>query len=499
MSKTQVNSHDAGDYMEGFRGGPPRFLDQGASFFYASGALALLVLGRQIPAELLLFSCVAVALLSFSISKLAASSRSNRELRLRTLLRETRQLYNTVPIGLVVCNGDGVIIDINDTLLEYADRQRQDLIEKGSINELLCSASRKKFWEFVAMSKKNVGWVRNVTLEFKTGSNTSKAMLASICAEFDTSGTHTIKCITADVTEGQETQTSLAETRKTFRRFSEQLENVGVIRCDIEGKINFSNSSACLLLLRRPIDLLGNNISQLYAEQDSSYFQQDMKSAHDFPDRKYSVRRSLTRGNGSSFQGKLSFVTAQTEFGTPGAIVILEDLSEKKMLETWLSKVIATRETTMHLGRCLADMIENLCEMLYVHQPRFTIRKHEHSKDIPAELSDMARHFLNREVFAELLEFSLSTLSLLVHQLNKSIAARDIDNVLMIASLIESIGMKLEFKKLEQSAIELENEISSESWQQIELCAAVVKKEVESIQIAAQRALSGKVPEYATV
>jgi len=475
----------------------PGYLEQAAAILSGSGAAALMLLGRQVPSHQLLPFCIAVSLLMFFIAKLVQETRHRRDERLLTLLAETRQQYNSVASGLVLCSEEGVITDINDTLLEDTCRQRHDLVGKRSINDILSSASRKKFWEFVAMSKRNVGWVRNITLEFMTGLNTGKSLLANICYEMDGSGTASIICSTADVAEVREIETLLAETRTVFRRFCEQLENIGVIRCDFDGKINFSNSNACLILLRHRMDLLGKNTSQLYSQEESALFRQDMKAAHDSPDRKYAVTRRLLRADNSSFLAKVSIIPARTEFGSNGAIIILEDLSDKTIRDSWLANVMSNRESTMHLGRCLADMIENLCEVLYVHQPKFTNRPIECRQDIPTELSEMAQLFSNKQVFAELLNFSVSTLRLLIHQLNKSLAARDMDNVLMIAALIESIGMKLKLKKIEQSCLDLQNEAGSEAWQQIELCAAVVKKEVDSVQIAADAVLDKKEPQYA--
>ena len=223
-----------------------------------------------------------------------------------------------------------------------------------------------------------------------------------------------------------------------------------------------------------------------------------MKSAQDYPDRRFTVTRNFKRGNNDVFQAKITIIPARTECGSPGAIIMIDDLTEKAIHDTWLANVITTRESTVHLGRCLADMIDNLCDLLYLHQPKFSARRFENINYVPEELIEMAQSFSNNQVLTEVLNFSVSTLRLLMFQLNKSVAARETDNVLMIASLIETIGMKLKFNRLEQACLALETEANTESWQQIELCVAIIKKEIESLQIASEAVLHKKEPEYAT-
>lgn len=477
--------------MEILKGASLHFVGYAAPVFSAIGTAALVMLGRQVPDQSFVVYCAGTALGVFALAKLARTIRNRRELCMRNVLEQTTDLYNASPSGIILCTETGAIKNVNDTLLESISSGRQDVEKRRNINDLLSSASRKKFWGFVELSKRNIGWVRNVTLDFIESSGRSKSLLSNICYELDGSGNASIKCTTADVSEGRATETVLAEMRMTFRRFAEQLDNVGVLRCELDGRINFASSNACLILLRRHVDLLGFNVRQFYAPEEADSFAQDIKSAQEMPDRKYSVTRKLLRGN-DSFQAKISIVFAQTENGTPGIIFVVTDLGEKALREEWLANIIATRESTLHLGWCLANMIDHLCDLLYVHQPGFATKRFQPIEGVPSELAELSQSFSNTQVFAELLNFSVATLKMLMHQLSKSIVARDVDNVLMISSLIEMMGIKLKQKRIEQACCELSREVDKQAWQQIELCAAIVKKEVESLQIAAEGMLHTK-------
>jgi PAS domain S-box-containing protein len=499
MLSTQAHSAYKGSHIDLVEARLPRIAIRAAPVITGLGAVVLILLGREVPSPFALAFCVLAFFVCLFYSRMEQGSYNRRELNLWTMLSRARELYNSVPYGLFVCGEEGLIKDINATLLEFCGGRSKDFVEKKSVSDLLTPASRKKFWDFVSLSRREVGWVRNVNLEFTSPSGNSRTFLCSICYEVNGSGNAPIKCITADVTESWETRDMLAETRTSFRRFTEQLDKTGVIRCDLDGKITFVNTNACLILLRRPDELTGRNISQLSAEEDAELIRGDIKSATAVPDRKFSVDRILRHPDGSSFLSRISMVPARTEAGTPGLIITLDDLSEKMIQDSWQSWVVSNRESTIHLGRCLCELIEDLCEALYVHRPKYTSTRFKLVEAFPEELAHVAQLFATPQVLSEMLNFAVSAMRVLLYQLSRSIVARDADNVLLCASVIEMIAVKLKLKKLEESCREIETEATSESWQQVELCASLLKKEVEEIQILTERVLQESELEGAAV
>ncbi|MEX2233072.1 MAG: response regulator, partial [Cyclobacteriaceae bacterium] len=72
-------------------------------------------------------------------------ARSKAEVLLKNSSREIKDLYNKAPCGYQSLNANGVIVNINDTLLGWLGYERVNVVNKVNIKELLTESGRELF------------------------------------------------------------------------------------------------------------------------------------------------------------------------------------------------------------------------------------------------------------------------------------------------------------------------------------------------------------------
>lgn len=96
-------------------------------------------------------------------------------------------LYHNAPCSYHTLDPDGMLIQINDTGLEWLGRTREEVEGKMKFNELLTPASGKIFLESYPHLKKS-GWIRELELELTRKDGTTLSVLLSAKAIKGTGG-----------------------------------------------------------------------------------------------------------------------------------------------------------------------------------------------------------------------------------------------------------------------------------------------------------------------
>jgi PAS domain S-box-containing protein len=125
----------------------------------------------------------------------SANANLTSELRTHTQAEETlRKLadrladfYNNAPCGCHSLDADGVLVEINDTELQWHGRTREEVVGKMRLADLLAPESGKAFQENFAHLKER-GWIRDLRLEIACPDGTALPVLLSANAVKDTDG-----------------------------------------------------------------------------------------------------------------------------------------------------------------------------------------------------------------------------------------------------------------------------------------------------------------------
>ena len=116
--------------------------------------------------------------------------RAITESLLKNTNSEIRDLYNNAPCGYQSLNPNGVIVDMNDTLLRWLGYDRQSLVNKVKFRDLLTVQGREVF-NSVFTEFKVRGYVNDLQLELKTKNGSILPVMINSVAIFDDQGNYT--------------------------------------------------------------------------------------------------------------------------------------------------------------------------------------------------------------------------------------------------------------------------------------------------------------------
>ena len=120
----------------------------------------------------LLVATVFTIIVLFLLINKTLRARLQAEQALSLAAEEIKGLYNNAPCGYHSVDGEGLIIEINKTWLEWLGYKREELINKMSFTELFTPASRQLYIENFPVLKSR-GFVKNIEFEIicKDGSS----------------------------------------------------------------------------------------------------------------------------------------------------------------------------------------------------------------------------------------------------------------------------------------------------------------------------------------
>jgi len=115
--------------------------------------------------------------------------------------REVEDLYNNAPCGYHSLDKDGLLVRINDTELAWLGYQREEVLDKVHIFDLLTPQSREVFREYFPKFKEQ-GWIRDAELELVRKDGSTLPVLVSATAVKDSDGNYLMSRSTVyDMTE----------------------------------------------------------------------------------------------------------------------------------------------------------------------------------------------------------------------------------------------------------------------------------------------------------
>ena len=159
--------------------------------------------------------------LSFAMGYFAAErQRQETQYSLLHSLQEIEDLYNNAPCGYHSIDKDGVIVRINDTELGWLGRERNEVLGKIRLVDLMTDESRKTY-EGVFPRFKKSGMVSDLEYDIKREDGSILSVLLSATAVRDKDGNFRMSRSTLyDVTERKEMDRKITATTALVKQFA---------------------------------------------------------------------------------------------------------------------------------------------------------------------------------------------------------------------------------------------------------------------------------------
>lgn len=153
-----------------------------------------------------------------------------------------KELYDNSPVGYYSEDINGMITEINQTLLEWLGYEREELINKAVDIEILSTKSRADLMELIDKMRKSAEYdEREVDMRRKDG--TFFPAILQALAMHDRHGKFTsIRCSVTDITERKKTERQLEDSEKRYRTLVESADDA-IVLTDLSGKRLFMNKA----------------------------------------------------------------------------------------------------------------------------------------------------------------------------------------------------------------------------------------------------------------
>lgn len=140
---------------------------------------------------------------------------------LRKSAQQIEDLYNHAPCGYHSLDKGGVIVQINDTELQWLGYEREEVIGRMNFTELIAPGYRQVFRDSYPRFKEK-GEVRDLEYELVRKDGTSFFVLLSATAVYDADGVYLMSRSTLfDITERKQAEKKLEESQELFRTMAD--------------------------------------------------------------------------------------------------------------------------------------------------------------------------------------------------------------------------------------------------------------------------------------
>ncbi len=281
----------------------------------------------------------------FAILRREARHRTHAVQEARKLAAEVEDLYNRAPCGYHSVDKDGVILRINDTELSWLGYERNELIGKKSIGDLMTPQSLRLFRESFPRFKAT-GMARDMEFDLVRKDGTILPVSISASAIYDHDGNFSAsRSLLFDITDRRNAERQRSDLSALLDSLAETISSMIFVK-DAHGLgfVRINRAGEELLGLSRE-ELIGKCDYDLFPTEQADHFTAvdrealSAASVVDIPE-----ERIQTRGKGTRVLHTRK-VAVRDEAGAPRYLLaISEDITEKKFTETRIDELNATLE-----------------------------------------------------------------------------------------------------------------------------------------------------------
>ena len=168
---------------------------------------------------LLILTVLTIVILFLLINK-TLRARLQAERALSRASEEIKGLYNEAPCGYHSLNGDGTIIEINKTWLEWIGYKRDEVINKMTFLDLFTPASQERYKETFPIFKSQ-GFINNVEFEIVCKDRSALFVIVNATAIKDKHGNFIKSSSTAfNITDRRLAEEKVIEANKELEAFT---------------------------------------------------------------------------------------------------------------------------------------------------------------------------------------------------------------------------------------------------------------------------------------
>lgn len=187
------------------------------------------------------------------------TERKQAEEALQKSTAEIHDLYNNAPCGYHSVDKDGVIVQINDTELNWLGYTREEVINKLKIASVLTPESALKMSNSFPAFKER-GWVTDLELDIVRKDGSIIHIILNGTAIYDEQGQYIkSRSILFDITELRRVQRAIVESESRYRLLAENITDV-IIRITPDGTYLYVSPSAINVMGYEPEEMIGKSI-----------------------------------------------------------------------------------------------------------------------------------------------------------------------------------------------------------------------------------------------
>jgi PAS domain S-box-containing protein len=248
-----------------------------------------------------------------------------------------KTLYDFAPVGYVTIDCNGMIRSANLTLVAMLGVER-GLLNRRALSRFVSKSDHGPFFHFLEELKQSAGLHRcEVELQRKDGTGFF-ALLEGLTAEGDGEEGERSRIAVSDITARKQAEASRAESETHYRTIFESA-GVGIVQCDIEGRLLAVNPAFAQMLGYTPRELTGRTWRQLTHPE---HVQQDVKRLDELAACErdhYSTEKRYLHADGHPVWANVTVTCLRDEDGTPSYLVgMVEDITARKAAEEVLRR-----------------------------------------------------------------------------------------------------------------------------------------------------------------
>lgn len=256
-----VASGEGNRRMDSIRGVVKNLQEEIRSSFSAKNSISSKSL-KQFQYSFVGLAITIAVVIAYLFYKINANLKERIETKyqLEQMVDNTRDLYDNAPCGYHSVNGQGLVVEMNETELRWLGYPREEVINKLTLNDLITEETRHVLEENFLLLKKR-GHINNVALEFKRKDGSSFPSIVSATAIVSPDGNFLRSRSTVfDNTERKEAETD----RDNFFNYSHDLLTI----ISLDGKMMRWNPAWEKILGYTKSDLTGKEIKELIHPDD---------------------------------------------------------------------------------------------------------------------------------------------------------------------------------------------------------------------------------------
>ncbi|MEI6777615.1 MAG: PAS domain S-box protein [Chloroflexales bacterium] len=266
------------------------------------------------------------------------------EARVAQRTAEVQDLYDHAPTGYYALDGDGQIINVNQTMLDWLGYTRTEVLGRPFI-DLIPPADRATFLADFPVFKKH-GWLRDYDGALLRKDGSTFWVLHNATAVYDANGVYTSSRATVfDNTERRKAEDALRESEARYRTLVEQMTQGVIVYQD--DHVVFGNAAAAQIIGCSLEDLHRTSLIDLAGHLHADDQRRVMPSPSDWPGAGTITTEPFrfTRIADSALRWVFATSIITTSHGLPARLVVFTDVTALKLAEEQLR----LSEARMHL------------------------------------------------------------------------------------------------------------------------------------------------------